>query len=44
MQLSMLSSSSSQSSFDTLYRRWTARLDDLHQLQTRLDSQQRPPP
>ena len=43
-QLSMLSSSSSQSSFDNLYRRWTARLDDLHQLQTRLDSQQGRPP
>jgi hypothetical protein len=37
-QLSNLSSSSSQSAFDGLFARWTARVKDLTQLQARLDA------
>ena len=37
-----LTSSSSQSAFDTLDGRWTARVNDLKRLQDRLDAQQGP--
>jgi len=38
-QLSGLTSASSQSAFDALFARWTARVNDLKQLQVRLDAQ-----
>jgi hypothetical protein len=38
-QLSGLTSASSQSAFDALFGRWTARVSDLKQLQVRLDAQ-----
>jgi len=38
-QFSTLTSSSSQSAFDALFARWTARVKDLSQLQARLDVQ-----
>jgi hypothetical protein len=38
-QLSNLTSSSSQSAFDALFARWTARVRDLTQLQATLDAQ-----
>ena len=37
-QFSRLTSSSSQSAFDALFARWTARVKDLSQLQARLDA------
>jgi hypothetical protein len=43
-QFSNLTSSSSQSAFDALDRRWTARFNELKQLQARLDAQQGPAP
>ncbi len=43
-QLSNLTSSSGQGAFDALDGRWTARVNDLKQLQARLDAQQGPPP
>jgi hypothetical protein len=43
-QLSGLTSASGQSAFDALDRRWSARVNDLNQLQARLEKQQGPSP
>jgi hypothetical protein len=43
-RLSNLTSSSGQSAFDALDKRWSARVTDLNQLQARLEKQQGPSP